>query len=156
MKKIVFTLAFLATFNFATAATTGTLTLTGSVPQVLAIAVNADAASSALDLTTTKSDLQVATVDESSNSASGYKILLSSENSGQLVRDGGSEYVAYTAKYDGSAVTLSSTAQNAKVVSSGGVHSDSSTVSISYTGQAATSMIAGSYSDTLTLTIQAN
>ncbi len=87
---------FLAlTFAFTTltsmAATTATLLLKGTVPQVLSIAVTAEPVASNLPLATTQSNTKVASVNERSNSNTGYKVTISSANQGKLVRSGGSQ-----------------------------------------------------------------
>lgn len=140
-------------------ASTGTLTLTGTVSPVLNIIVNPNTIATTLDLTTTQTDLVVASVTEQSNSNTGYKITLSSANNSNLKRSGGTELKAYTLKYNGTTVGLGSSSSTpivAKTVSSGVPVTNTSNVSISYTGQAASSMVAGTYSDVITLAIQAN
>lgn len=63
---------------------------------------------------------------------------------------------AYTMKYAGSSVTLSTTAQVAKTAATAGVFNESSNVEISYTGKPASQMVQGTYSDTVTFEIAAN
>lgn len=157
MKKMIY-LPILGLFTAGTvmSATTGTLQLNGVVALEVAIVVNSSVAASNLDLSATQTDLVVGSVDETSNSATGYKISVSSANAGKLLLAGGNENVAYTFKYDGVAVALSTTAVEAKVVTTAGVVADNSPLSISYTGAPASTMTAGAYQDTLSFEIAAN
>lgn len=152
-------LAFIGALSASSfAATTGTLLLQGTVAEVLNIVVTPEAVASTLDLATTQSDLLVATVNEQSNSNSGYTISISSANDGNLLRSGGTETFAYTLKYAGASVSLagsSSTPVTAKTQSTAGTYDVNSNVEVSYTGVPATSMVAGTYADTLTFEISA-
>lgn len=138
------------------AATTGSLVLSGSVPVTTSIAVSAAGSASSLDLSTTQSDLQVATVVETCNSTGGYTVTLSSANSGAL-KNGNYGSVSYTAKYNGSSVSLTSSGTTVTSVSSpSSTVNTSKPLTISYTGQSAGQMFAGAYTDTITLSITAN
>lgn len=140
--------------TLAYASNTGNLLLSGNVPDILSIQVNAESDATNLDLTTDQSDLKVATVLERSNSSTGYNVSIDSANDGLLVRSGGSETFAYTMKYDGDSVDLSATDTfNNAAASVVAVNKD---VTISYTGQDAETMVAGDYEDTVTFTIAAN
>ena len=156
MRKLLITSA-LSVFTLTSfAATQGTLLLQGTISQVLSLSVQAEAGvNNALDLTNTESDLKVAEVTEQTNSNTGYKILVKTANAGKL-KNGSLGQVSYTMKYDGSAVALASTDTQAKSVATGGVYNNTSDVEISYTGQSAASLTQGTYSDTVTFTIQAN
>ncbi|MBC7397095.1 MAG: fimbrial protein [Bdellovibrionales bacterium] len=139
----------------AQAATTGTLSLSGTIANVISIAVAAAGAASTLDLTATQTNLVVATVTENSNSNTGYTISARSTNTGTIKHATATDNVAYTMKYaGGTATSLTTVDQTVKTQSTGGVYSAvSSSVSVSYTGNA--SLRAGSYSDTITFTIAA-
>lgn len=154
MKKLLLALTLAITTTYA--ATTGSITLTGTVAQVLAIVVSPNPVATALNLTATQTDLIVGTVTESSNSATGYKILASSTNSLSLKRTGGTETLAYTFKYGTTSYVLTNTPITVKTVPTAGVYNNSSDLKISYTGIPAASMVEGSYTDTINLTIQAN
>lgn len=156
MKKLLLASAFLVLSVPTFAATTGSLTLQGIVPQSISLSVAAAPAASALDLSTTQVDLQVATVTEQSNSHTGYKVTVTSANSGALVRSGGTENLAYTMKYNGVAVNLATANAQVTNVATAGAVNTSKPVTISYTGVAAASMVDGTYLDTVTLTIAAN
>ena len=144
------------------AATTGTLTLTGTVPAVLDISVTAQPAASTLDLSATISGVSVASVTERSNRKPGYTVTLHSVNAGSgttfLFKSAdvtNTDSLAYTLTYGGSPVTLVSgsaliTDATAKTPAAG-VTKD---LQISYNG-AASFLNQDSYSDTLTFTITA-
>jgi spore coat protein U-like protein len=143
-------------------ATTGTLLLTGTVSGVLDITVTADAAASSLDLTVSQTDLTVATINEKSNMATGYTVELESANSvadssasAKLDGIGGvTDSLNYNIKYDGSDLTLVNgkalVTDTTLTTASVGVNK---VLAISYTGDAG--LQAGTYNDTLTLTIAA-
>jgi len=139
-------------FTGVKASTTARLFLKGFIPELLSITINAEPSATSLDLTTTQTDLKVAKVKEKSNSRSGYDVTISSANNGSLVHsEGGS--VAYTMKYDGQSLDLSTTqvlnrSYNSSV-------SENKDLSISYIGQDAETTKSGNYEDTLTFTIQA-
>lgn len=156
MNKFLIATTF-SMFSFTSfAATQGTLQLQGTIGQVLSLSVQAvSSVNTSLDLTTTQTDLKVADVTEQSNSNTGYKILAKTTNGG-LLKNGSLDQVSYSMKYDGVAVTLAQTDTAVKSISTGGVYSASSDVEISYTGQSAASLTQGTYSDTVTFTIQAN
>ncbi|WP_290730469.1 fimbrial protein [Halobacteriovorax sp. JY17] len=156
MRKLLIasTLSILTLSSFA--APQGTLLLQGSIGQVLSLTVEAEAGvNNSLDLTSSESDLKVGTVTEQTNSNTGYKILIRSANAGQL-KNGSLDQVDYTLKYDGTAVSLSQSDTEVKNESTGGVYNHASDVEISYTGQPAASLTQGTYSDTVTFTIQVN
>lgn len=155
MKKILVMAALSVLSTSAFSATSGTLLLRGTVPLNLSLAVTAEAGASTLDLTATTSDLKVATINEKSNSKTGYKITVSSVNAGKLKRTDGTEVFSYTLKYGGSSVALAS-ATDVVVSNTAGVANTNKDVTISYSGAAADTMVEGAYEDTLSFTIAAN
>ncbi|MEK9946070.1 MAG: hypothetical protein VW999_08810 [Alphaproteobacteria bacterium] len=64
----------------AIAATSGQLTLTGTVQQILAITVTPTASASGLDLTGSVTELKVSTVVAEANNPSGYSVTITSLN----------------------------------------------------------------------------
>jgi hypothetical protein len=148
-------LSLLSTSTFATALTTDTLALRGTVNKKISIAVTADTAALNLDLETDTTDLLVATVNEKSNSKTGYTIQISSSNLGSLKRTGGSEIFGYALSYGSSAVDLSASAGTTLTNSAAEVANATKDVKISYTGKAAETMVEGTYTDTVTFTIAA-
>lgn len=155
MKKFAIVASLLALSTSSFAATSGTLLLRGSVQRVLSISVTADSIAQTLDLSTNKTDLKVATVNEKSNSKSGYKVSISSANLGKLKRTDGAEVFSYTMKYGTQAVNLGS-AQDLVISSTAGTANVNKDVSVSYTGIAQDLMVEGTYEDTVTFTIAAN
>lgn len=154
LKKIIASGMILGTLT-AQAATTGTLLLQGVVAEELAITVTAEAGASALDLSASPTALKVATVNEVSNSNTGYTISAKSTN-GSLLKNGSLDQLAYQISYDGgSMVTLTTSDQTVKTQSTAGVYDYDADVDIAYTGKAAAEMVEGTYSDTVTFTIAA-
>lgn len=147
-------LAFAAQVGYAS--TVGSITIQGVVPQTLSIIVSGVSPYSALDLTTSQTDLMVALVSEQSNSKTGYTVTVSSLNGGKLMNsNSSSSYVTYTAKYgNGSSFNLSSTTTITNQ-SNPGIYNMTAPFKVTYTGQPATNMLEGTYSDTLTFTIAA-
>lgn len=138
------------------AATTGSLSLSGAVTEGISIVVDSsNGNAAALDLSTSQSTLNIATITENSNSSTGYTISAKSTNAGKLKHSSLSDNVPYTIKYaGGAAVTLTTSDQVVKTQSTGGVYTGvSSPVTIQYTGSSGIS--AGTYSDTITFTIAA-
>jgi hypothetical protein len=135
-------------------ATVATLILKGVIPSILSITITADPLATTLALNTTQSNTKVATVQEKSNSSSGYKITIDSTYNGKLVRAGGTEYVAYTMTYGGQNVDLTTNYEITNLASA--AVSNNKDIKISYTGIPEDQLVAGSYGDTVTFTISAN
>ena len=138
----------------AYSATSGTLLLQGIVPQKISLTVTSVSAASSLDLSTSQSDLKVATVNEQSNSKTGYKVTITSANLSKLKRTDGPEIFSYTMKYNGSAVPLTSVAGTVVTYASTNANSNKD-LNITYTGIAPELMVEGTYNDVITLTIAA-
>lgn len=137
------------------AATSGTLILKGTVPALLSISVTPEALASTLPLDTTQVDSKVATVNEVSNSNTGYQVSISSANQGKLVHETvGTSSINYSLKYDGSSVNLS-TGEDFTYATAASVNANKD-LDISYTGVSHGNLIQGDYADTVTLTISAN
>lgn len=157
MKKLLIATSLLALSTTAFSAVTGTLLLQGTVAKKVSIVVTPETVASALDLEVTQTDLKVATVNEKSNSNTGYKVTLLSANLGKLKRASGSEVFSYSLKYGTTAVNLSAAAgaivTTSTASSAVNVNKD---ISISYTGIAAETMVEGTYADTLTINIASN
>jgi hypothetical protein len=155
MKKF-FATAILSMTAYSFAATTGTLLLQGLVAQKISVFVTSQAIASTLDLSTSQTDLVVASVNEQSNSKSGYKMTITSANLSKLKRNDGAEVLSYTMKYNGAAVALTSAAGSTVSNSSASSVNVNRNVSISYTGISAELLLEGTYADTVTFTIAAN
>ena len=155
MKKVLLaSLTLMVVSSHALAATTGTLLLKGQVGQVLSISVAAEAIASTLPLDVTQQNTKVATINEKSNSSTGYKVKITSANLGNLKRTSGTELFPYSLKYSGTQVNLAGS-QTFSFPTSATVDVNKD-VSVSYTGVPASSMIAGEYVDTVTFEIAAN
>lgn len=158
MKKLLIASAALAIISTPVlAAPQGTLLLQGEVQQVLNLVVTPESGvNTNLDLVAGEADTKVAVVTEETNSNTGYKILIRTANAGKL-KNGSLDEVAYTMKYGGTAVSLSTTDTEVKNVSTGGVYDVDSDVSVSLTGSgSAAALTQGTYTDTVTFTIQVN
>ncbi len=154
MKKVIATLAVLASLP-SFAAISGDLILSGLVPELISISVDAESIASSLPLDTTQSDTLVAQVNEKSNSNTGYNVSISSANLGNLIHESvSSSSIAYSLKYDGSTVDLANGDQFD--FNSAASVDTTKDVEISYTGVPHESLIEGSYSDTVTFTISPN
>jgi hypothetical protein len=162
MRNKLSVFVFLMALNYhsatcAAATASGNLTLSGSIPDTVSIAVTPSGNYNNLSLATTAVDSVVASVAESSNASAGYTILAKSANASKLVHStDNSQSIGYTLKYgSSSALTLTAVDQAVKTQSTGGIYTAvASAVSISYTGAAAASKRAGTYTDTITFTIQ--
>lgn len=155
MKKILVILLFFIFQVESEAAITAPLLIQSSVPRRVSINVVSEIISSALDLTTGQTNLQVAVVHEKSNSKTGYKVTITSANRGKLKRVDGAEVFTYTLKLDGSNVALSSASGTTFTRNQSSPISVTRVLRISYTGKPIETMTEGSYSDTITLNIAA-
>ena len=153
MKKILLLLTLSIATTVAYSATSATLLLQSVVPKKVAITVTAVSVASALDLSTTQADLKVATVNESSNSKTGYKVTITSANLGKLKRTDGADVFTYSLKYGGSSVGLTTASGTVFTNPTSAIINTNKDLNISYTGVTPESMIEGSYQDTLTLNI---
>jgi hypothetical protein len=144
--------------SLALAASSGTLTLSGTVSTLNDILITPNGSNNLnLNITGGESGKNVAAVQESSNDPLGYKINLKSTNAGQLqLSTDATKFTAYQVSYDGgSFVTPTASDQAVKTVSS-------LTQKTVYTSQLSVNVtalpnaLAGTYSDTLTVSIVAN
>jgi hypothetical protein len=143
--------------SYGIVSASGNLSLSGNITDSVSIAVTPSGNYNNLTLTTSATDAVVATVAESSNATAGYIILARSSNASKLVHSTDStQNVGYTMKYGtSSALTLTAVDQTVKTQAVGGVYSAvASSVSVSYTGVSAASRRAGTYTDTITFTVQ--
>lgn len=144
---LIATAALGAAASGAQAATTGTIKLNGRVD--LACSVGVVDLNQSLNLVGGDSNKTVGTVTETCNSGTGYRISLTSENSGKLKAGTGAE-IAYTVSYDG---------QNRGLA--GGIDLDrnkpefNKQVELKVSVQGSNQHVAGTYADTVTITIAA-
>lgn len=135
------------------AALTDTLSLSASVAETVSIEVTAGSGASNLDLETTAADLVIASVNEKSNSNTGYTVNIVSDNLGALKRSGGTETFGYALKLGSTSLNLSTVAGHTITHSSAALADVTNDVKISYTGVSNATMVEGTYSDTVTFTI---
>lgn len=142
----------------ALAATTGTLNLSGTVAVVSELTVTANGSNnSSLDIVNGESNKLVGSATETSNNLAGYKIKLSSTNGGELRNTtDSSKMTTYKVSYNGDTpATPSTTATTVKNVSSlGALTTEISEIRVDV--DAASTAAAGTYTDTLTLSIESN
>jgi hypothetical protein len=144
----------------ATAATTGSIAISGTVPAIIELTVTNDAAAQNLPLTQTVSDLKIATVVERSNKKAGYTVILESSNakaagtsSPTLKSAATTDELPYSITYDGTKAGFSSGVAIVSDVSGKTVAEGASkAVTISFNG-ADYFLDESSYGDTLTFTI---
>lgn len=149
--KTMFTALALTLSTMSIAATTATLQLKGTIAQNLDISIVAESVATSLNLTQNAANLKVATLNEKSNSNNGYKVTVSSLNNGKLKN--GTFLFSYTLGYNSQQLNLNSPQTQTYPVAAHNVNKD---VTISYTGIAQESLVAGDYTDTVTFTIAAN
>ena len=78
-KRFLGLVALMALVGFnASAATTGSIAISGSIPAIIEISVTSESIATNLPLTKTVSDLTVANVNERSNKKAGYTVVLES------------------------------------------------------------------------------
>lgn len=159
MKKLLIGLLTMAsTASFA--ATSGDITISGSIAPILSISLSTNTYNT-LDLVN-GGDTSVATATEQCNDLDGYKIYGYSVNGSELRKDGSSTTykTAYTVKYDGAGTGVSLGAgvgNRVELKDSGvlaGLTQDTSDLTVNVT--AAPNLPEGTYSDTITLQIEAN
>lgn len=152
MKKILLTAVCVVLSQTLLAATTGTLLLKGNVPGVNTIEVEPKPLASTLPLDVTQANSDVAKVKIKANSSNGYKITISSANTGSLVHETVSNSsIPYTLRFDSTTVNLATGA----VINypAPQPNANNAKVEISYTGVPLSSLVEGIYTDTVTFTI---
>jgi hypothetical protein len=158
MKFLLTLAAFSLAGQQAFAADTGTLLLQGIVQAQNSIVVTPNGSNNtSLNITGGENNKNVASVVETSNNLTGYKINAKSANNSEL-RNGNAANVktTYTLSYNGgTAVTLSNNYQQLKNVTQlNGQTSNTSPVVVNV--QAFAAAPAGTYSDTVTFQIVSN
>lgn len=156
MKKLLF-LAVGLMAGSVMAASSGTLLIMGTVSSSNDIVITPNANATTLNITGGEVNKTVASVAETSNNLAGYKIMMKSANASKLVHNtDSSKSTGYTVSYNGgSAVTLTTSDQQVKNISAlSGLTTNNSAVAVNVAAYAAAP--AGSYSDTITISIVAN
>ncbi|MDZ5646470.1 spore coat protein U domain-containing protein [Nitrospirillum sp. BR 11828] len=130
----------------AFAAASGTIQLNSTVAQTCTVAVTD--AGAQLNILTGSNAVTVGSVVETCNDGAGYQISVTSANGGTLKSNAtGAQPVSYTPIYDGQ-----SSGSSVNVVRSSAQFNKTATVAVTVPANA--QAIAGSYTDTLTITIQ--
>lgn len=151
MKLSLFIIGCLLTGS-ALAATSGSLLLKSIVPGVNSLEVEPKPLASTLPLDTTQSNSEVAKVKIKANSTNGYKITISSANTGKLVHETvTTSSVPYTLRFDSQMVNLATGQVINYPAPQPNAHNPK--VEISYTGVPHENLHEGYYSDTVTFTI---
>jgi hypothetical protein len=157
-KQIALTLVVLSMASGALAATSGTLTIQGTVASTVSIVVTPVAGYNTLDIEAGLTDQHVADITEKCNNKTGYTVTMTSLNAGGsgnslFLADsaGAADTVPYTLSYNSTAVTFNSgsatlTSANAKTAKDGVVKPLAATIAASWVN-------AATYADTLTFTI---
>lgn len=143
--------------NAAVGADTGVITLSGSIGTVNEIVITQTETATNLNVLEGESDALIATVEESSNSPTGYTIYMNSVNDSNLINtENGEESTPYTVSYDGSAPMSLTTADSAvkTVASLDGLVTEESEVLINVTPNSEAG--SGTYTDLITVSIAAN
>lgn len=157
LNRNILSIAIASVFGFAAmnanAATSADLTLTGTVAQDCSVSL--DTASYTVDLVSGESDSTVATITEICNDADGYTISFSSANSGVLQNDDNAgEQKAYTISY-GTGISGQSLSQARSVSYSTYTAGNSVPLRMDLSAHGAGVLAAGTWSDTVTVSIAA-
>ena len=138
--------ALFAAPAFAAAGASGTVQLNSTVALTCTVAVTD--AGATLNILSGSSAVQVGSVVENCNDGAGYTITVASANNGTLKSSAtGASAISYTTSYDGTSGSGASFA----VTRSGAQFNKTSAMSVTVPANA--QAIAGSYADTLTVTI---
>ncbi len=143
--------------NTAIGADTGVITLSGSIGIVNEIVITQAETATNLNILDGEADALIATVEESSNSPTGYTIYMNSVNDSELVNsEDDADSATYTISYDGGAPVSLTTADTAmKTVGLlGGLTVDESEVLINVAAH--TEAGSGTFTDLITVSIAAN
>lgn len=136
----------------ASAANSGTLLLKSIVPGVFSLSVDPKPLASALPLQTSQANSDVGTVKIKANTSVGYKINISSVNSGQLLHSSNTgATIPYTLRFDARPVNL--VAPVTLNYPAPQPNANNAKVEISYTGVPHENLQEGDYADTVTFTI---
>ena len=155
MKKNAFLILGMLSLSLTgQAATSAELILKGLVAPVLEISLAPEAIASNLDLSSQASNVKVATLTETSNYHTGYKVKAKSSNGGKLVNvSDTNSFINYVLTYSGSTIPLSTSPS--QIYSTSNLKGTfTKEVKISYNQP--TSLSAGSYEDLVQFTIEAN
>lgn len=161
MKGLLFIAAgLIASSSYAVYTPSATLNISGTVLAINELEIRPNADATALNIVGGETNKLVATVSERSNSFTGYNITMRSANASKLVNaadSSGNTYTPYTVTYGTSATVYTLTTADQVVknqASLSALTEVSSDVKVSVTAK--TGAPAGTYSDTITISISAN
>jgi len=158
-KFAIFAIGFsFAVVAGASAQTTQSILLKGTVPSIFETSIVEGDGLAALDLSQPITDLVVATLSIRSNKKSGYNVTITSANGGYFKTTGTStdpstDQLAYSLTYGGADVTLGDAISTSDRTSTTGVSAE---LKLSYTAPSTYLPYEDTYSDTLTVAIAAN
>lgn len=132
-----------------------TLLLQGSISQILNLTVTPSPIANNLDLSTSQNNLIVASINEQSNSKTGYTVNITSLNRGKLKRTNGTTSISYTAKYNGNSISIYNSSGTILSYPTSSAVNINKNLTISYTGTDPATLIEGTYVDTVTFIISA-
>jgi hypothetical protein len=137
-------------------AETGSVFLYGIVNPTYSIQVQTEPAAGHLNILSGENLLKIASVTERSNSANGYKILISSARGGRLVNEVavGAE-LEYQVSYGGTALVSPTSIATPVKISGALTEPANQVVDVAISFQGKPNALAGTYSDTLTFEISA-
>lgn len=161
-QRIILLTAFvLMSFSIhqAHASSRATLFLEGTIEVIVDLLVNPVLGSlSAIDIVNGETSRLVATVDETTNNPTGYRIDVETVNGGTLIHNNGTSNTTYTLSYDGGPdLTLGAVGSPsvAKTVTGPFTSTTTDTSNVEVTVAAGGALAAGAYTDTVVFTMVA-
>lgn len=153
MKTLITVALALAAFSVS-AGTTATLNLKGVIAQLMDVSVEAETLATNLPLDQAVNDQKVGKVVEKSNSATGYRVSVSSQYGGKLVLTGdNSNFINYQLKYNNNSIPLTTSPFVISTNAQRGRFERDLHITYSQPSEYAA---AGEYTDVVTFTIAAN
>ena len=158
MKKIIKALPFIIAPVLIGAdvnAATDTLLVTGTITEVVTVAITANSNSFAITAGTAVTDQNIATVAINSNDPDGYDVTLAGTNLTSVIKNAiADETMAYTVKYNGgTAIGLTTTATNVENVTTQTSGSVNRTFTLSIAAGESVGKSAEAFTDTVTVEI---
>lgn len=157
MKNLIILFGLVLSVKAFSATDSDDLLLSGTVQEVTSITVTGNASATSLDIVNGENGTQVASAAEQSNSANGYKIKMHSVNGGFLTNNTNSNVkTSYQINYGSSGYkTPPATGNTVDMITvSGTGQKITNSRNIQVNVSALPNAIAGTYSDTVTFTIE--
>ena len=139
----------------ANAATSGSVVITGTVSEVVAVSVTANQNSFSITPGVAIDNQNIAGITVNSNDQDGYTVSLSSTRDGSKLANGdGDEFMAYTVSYNGSSdISLSTSATVVETTTGQTSGALSRSLTLDIAGSQSVGRSAEAYSDTITVVI---